>query len=119
MAIDEAAVANRVTAELERIAQPVVAVALRRHLVSPRRCFLRWDYGHPHPEFAEPRYPGFLVVADTKTDTGIAFSEYGSGPSHPWVLSFLKEPGYGMDSAWFGTLEEAFLDSPLWDEPAR
>ena len=56
-----------------------------------------------------------MVVADAKSDSGIAFSEYGSGPSSPWVLTFLKEPGYGMDSAWFETLEEAFRDSRFWD----
>ena len=117
MTTDEASIDARVEAALERIDQPEVVAALRRYLVSPRRCLLKWDYGHPHPEFSEPHYPGFMVVADSKSDTGIAFSEYGSGPSQPWVLTGLNEPRYGMDSSWFKTLEEAFRDSRLWEEP--
>lgn len=73
---------------------------------------------HPHPEFPEPQNPGFIVAEFRESGTGIAFSEYGSGPSEPWVLLLIDRPGYGMDSEWFARLEDAFRSSMAWSEPA-
>ena len=94
-----------------------VAAALRLHLIEPRRCLLEWDYGHPHREFREPRYPGFVVAEFAESGTGIAYSEYGFGPASPWGLIWLERPGYGMDSGWYVSLEGAFRESMAWDEP--
>jgi hypothetical protein len=115
---DEAAVSMRVEDELAKITDPRVLVALKKYLVRPRPCLLGWDYGHPHAEFPEPRYPGFVILEHRESDTGIAYSEYGSALyAAPWVLTGLSDPGYGMDSSWFKNLEAAFRDSMAYDEP--
>lgn len=116
MPADAPAVAARVAAELEMIADPGVAAALRELLVPPRACLLDWDYGHKHPEFRDPRYPGFIVAEHPDSDTAIAFSEYGFGPRCPWGLVFLSKPGFGMDSGWFTDLEAAFRDSMAFED---
>jgi len=110
-------VTRRVELALGAIADARVAAALRSYLVPPRPCLLEWAYGHPHPEFPEPRYPGFIVAEFPDTGTGIAYSEFGSGPSEPWVLFLLAHPGYGMDSSWYARLEDAFRESMAWNEP--
>jgi len=75
-------------------------------------------YGHPHVEFAEPQYPAFIVAEFPDSGTGIAYSEYGFGPTYPWGLVWLERLGYGDDAGWFGSLEAAFRESMAWDEPA-
>jgi hypothetical protein len=112
MALDEAAVAALVADELGRMGAAPVAAELRTHLVSPRRCTLAWDYG------PETEYPGFVVAEFAESGTGIAFSEYGFGPSAPWILIFLDHPGFGMDSSAYRRLEGAFRGSMAWDEPS-
>jgi hypothetical protein len=114
---EEDRVAVHVQDAVASITDPRVAAALRRHLVRPRSCLLQWDYGHPHPEFAEPKYPGFIVAEFPESRTGIAFSTYGFGPRDPWGLIYLDQPGYGMDSGWFSTIESAFRESMAWEEP--
>lgn len=83
----------------------------------PRSCLLRWHYGHAHPEFPDPRYPGFVVAEFPDHATGIAYSTYGFGPKTPWGHIALAEPDHGDDSQWFTTLEQAFRDSRAWIEP--
>lgn len=117
MALDLPGVARLVADELATVANRRVARELAKCLIPPLACLLDWDYGHPHPEFPEPRYPGFLVAKFPESATGIAYSEYGSGPAQPWVLVLLDRPGYGMDSSWFTTLEGAFRESMAWNEP--
>ncbi|HZI10747.1 MAG TPA: hypothetical protein VE153_10195 [Myxococcus sp.] len=111
MALDEAGVSARVAEELAGMTDARLVTALRGYLVPPRRCELAWDYGPPEG------YPGFVVAEFPESGTGIAFSEHGFGPRHPWVLSFLERPGFGMDSGAFARLEGAFRDSMAWDEP--
>jgi len=117
MTVEEAAVAAEVEVEMARIADERLARALRRYLVEPRACLLPWDYGHAHPEFPEPCYPGFVVAEFPESGTGIAFSRYGFGPYHPWGLIWLERPAYGMDSGWYARLEGAFRESMAWSEP--
>lgn len=111
MPLNEADVAARIDAEVALIADRNVASALRRYLVPPRACTLDWDYG---PELS---YPGFIVAEFPESGTGIAFSEYGFGPSAPWVLIWVERPDFGMDSGSFAKLEGAFRDSMAWDQP--
>jgi hypothetical protein len=104
-------VEERVEEELARMTDRRLAAALQRHLVPPRPCQLRWDYG---PEEA---YPGLVVAEFRESRTGIAFSEFGFGPASPWVLVNLDDLGFGMDSESFDRLEGAFRSSMAWDEP--
>lgn len=114
--VDEVAV--RVSQSLLRITDERLVAALKKHFVAPRACLLDWDYGHPHPEFPEPRYPAFVVAEFTDSGTGIAYSEYGFGPVHPWGLIRLAHPRFGMDCGWYATLEAAFRESMAWREPS-
>jgi hypothetical protein len=102
---------------LAKIADHRVAGALKRYLVPPRACLLEWDYGHVHPEFAEPRYPGFIVAEFPGDQTCLAYSQYGFGRHHPWGLIPMDRPRYGMDAGWYATIEDAFRASRAWDEP--
>lgn len=104
MAVDEAAIAARVADELARIADEQVVAALRKYLIPPRSCLLDWDYG------PEAQYRGYVVAEFPEKGTGIAYSEYGFGPTSPWVLIWLDRPGFGMDSSAFTTLADAFAD---------
>ncbi len=114
----EAEISHRVADALAVITDLRLATALERFLVTPRRCQLVWDYGHPHSEFPGPIYPGFVIAEFPESGTGIAYSEYGFGAlGSPWGLIDLETPGYGMDCGWFLTLEGAFRDSCAWNEP--
>jgi hypothetical protein len=116
--MDEAGVQALVGEQLARISDEKLKRALNDYLIAPRACLIDWDYGHPHTEFPEPRYPGFIVAEFRESGTGIAFSQYESGSMYPWVPIGLARPGYGMDSGCFASLEAAFRDSMAWDEPA-
>ena len=74
----------RVGEAMMGIQEARLAAALTRCLVPPRACLLEWDYGHPHEEFPEARYPAFIVAEFPESGTGIAYSEYGFGPNYPW-----------------------------------
>ncbi|MFF3225980.1 hypothetical protein ACFYV7_24495 [Nocardia suismassiliense] len=114
---DEREMAIRVADEVAKIPSGLLVERLKSYLVRPRACLLDWDYGDRHPEFREPRYPGFIVAEFPESGTGIAYSEYGFGPPHVWGLVGLVHSGFGMDSGWFATLEAAFRDSMAWGEP--
>jgi hypothetical protein len=116
--IDENGVRSLVQTEVAKISDPRLKRALEACLVPPRPFLLAWDYGHPHKQFPEPRYPAFVVAEYRQTGTGFAYSEFGFGPTYPWGLINLERPGYGMDSGWFASLEGAFRESWAWDEPA-
>ncbi len=111
MALDTAAVAARVSEELAQIADKHLANALGRYIIRPRSCSLQWDYG------PEEQYPGFVVAEFHESETGIAYSDFGFGPSQPWILIGLRQPAFGMDSSAFTKLEGAFRESRAWDEP--
>jgi hypothetical protein len=100
-----------VVAELERITDLRVLTVLRPLLVSPTRHERDWDYGQPGE-----RYPCWTVAEHPPSGTSIVFSDYGFGPRLPWGLVWIEGPWFGMDSGWFQTLQEAFLDSIAWAE---
>lgn len=104
-------VAALVAEQVERITDPRVRAALERLLVAPREVWLPWDYGDA------AGYPGFVVGEHRPSRTGLAYAEDGFGPSCPWGLIDLAHPGFGMDCNWYTTLEGAFRDSLVWDEP--
>lgn len=74
----------------------------------------RFDYGAPDQQFI-----CWTVLEHPASNTGIAFSGQGFGPSYPWGLVFLSGPhmNIGMDCGWFVSLEEAFRESIARDEP--
>lgn len=109
-------VAAHVARELSAIADADVREALRSRTGPPEEHVRGWEWGAPGEA-----YPCWTVVADPQTDTAIVYSEHGFGPSDPWGLVFISRPWYGMDSAWFMRLEDAFVESfmgaglAIWD----
>lgn len=94
-----------VAAECARIRDEGTRGQLTRRLITPRRHMLEWDYA------SEPTsYPAWLVA-----DSGISYCEQGFGPRCPWGLTGLDGGSAGMDSGWFRTLHEAFLESFAWE----
>jgi hypothetical protein len=109
-------VAAHVARELPTLADADVREALRSRIIPPEEHVRKWEWGAPGET-----YPCWTVVSDPATDTAIVYSEHGFGPSAPWGLVFISRPWFGMDSAWFRRLEDAFVDSfmaaglPIWD----
>lgn len=77
-----------------------------------------WDYGDPGQEFS-----CWIVLEHSASNTCIAYSEFGFGPSFPWGLLFLsgkEHMSMGMDSGWFDYFVEAYFESqtsrelPIW-----
>jgi hypothetical protein len=108
--------------ELAVVADPRVLTAIRALLVEPKPVMWGWDYGEPDQQFE-----CWTVLDDARgSETAIVYCEEGFGPSMPWGLVWTgtDEKGapasMGMDSGWFSTLTEAFLDSaaatrlPIW-----
>lgn len=98
--------------ELEKIERKDVHDAIVPLLVCPR-CELRaWDY-----EPQGQKFPCWIVLEHPSSNTCIAYCDKGFGPSHSWGVLFISGPymTMGMDSGWFQSLEEAFLDSMAWE----
>lgn len=97
-----------VAGELAKIKKPELVDAIRALLVPPR-CELRaWDY-----EKQNQSYRCWIILELRDSNVCIAFCEEGFGPSHPWGLLFKSGPhmDMGMNSQWYRSLEEAYLDS--------
>src|SRR5688572_20142885 len=98
--------------QLANIGDRVLLARIRELLVSPYPVERDWDYGAPGE-----KYTCWTVLEHCPSNTGIAYSEGGFGPTFPWGLVFLSGPhmNIGMDGGWHDTLEEAMLNSMAWD----
>jgi hypothetical protein len=117
-----AASASSITDLLERelsdLGDPLVVKHIRGLLVTPRVEMRGWDYGEPGQEF-----PCWIVLEHATSNTGIAYTEHGFGPSFPWGLLFLRGTEHmsmGMDSGWYDYFVETYFESrasseiPIW-----
>ena len=95
-----------VDSQVKMIADPIVRSALQSFLIPPIKQDREWFYGAPLEKLL-----CWLVMEDTKSDTGIVYSEVGFGPRNPWGLVFLSKLIIADDAGWFPTLERAFYDS--------
>jgi hypothetical protein len=86
---------------------------IRKLLVEPYSVEREWDYGT-----SSQTYICWTVLEHRKSNTGIAYCEYGFGPENPWGLVFLSgsHMGIGMDAGWFPRLEIAFKESMAWND---
>jgi hypothetical protein len=57
-----------------------------------------------------------MIAESQKYDYGIAYSDFGFGPSCPWGLIFISQSNFGADYCWYPRLENAFADSRFTDE---
>ena len=111
--IDKELITQKVDAELSRIVSAGVLDAMQPLLVSPRYELREWDYGEPGQKF-----PCWIILDHSLTNTCIAYCEHGFGSSSPWgLLSITGEHlTIGMDCGWYSTLEDAYRESMLWDD---
>src|SRR5688572_12671488 len=92
--------------ETDLIRDPAVRAGLSQILVSPTLRPLAWDYGR-----VGETYPAWMVAEHPASGSGIAWCGHGFGPKTPWGLVSLTNDSMGMDSGWFPTLRDAYLDS--------
>ena len=118
MGVTAASISALVESELAGLVDQRVIAHIRSLLVPPEVQMRVWDYG-----VAGNAYPCWLVVSHKPSNTGIAYCEFGFGPSSPWGLLFLNgtDPmSMGMDSSWFERFLDAYFDSlpstdlPIW-----
>jgi len=106
-----------VAQELALVTEPARRAALERLLVAPRHEERDWDYGVPGE-----RYPYWVVAEAPAQGVLLVYCERGFGPEFPWGFLFTDEPEFtslGMDSQWHWYLEEAFVQSGLWQGELR
>ena len=100
-----------VKSEMERINNPIVRNELEKILINPIHHLRKWDYGSNGEMFI-----CWTIAIDKNSDTAIVYSDYGFGPETPWGL--VSESGlyFGMDTGWFISLMDCFLDSKMANE---
>lgn len=97
--------------ELGNIQDPDLLRGLRSFLIEPRIEMRTWDWGKRFQQ-----YPVWVVAESSVYDYGIAFSDYGFAPEHPWGLIFLSQMNFDADYCWLSSLEAAYRDSRLIEE---
>ena len=119
MSITAKQVSQLIDTELEFVSDVRVIDHVRSLLVAPQIVQRFWNYGEP-----DTKYPCWSVLQHESSNTEIAYSEFGFGPTYPWGLVFMSgsedEMAMGMDSAWFPCFMEAYFESkaacelPIW-----
>ena len=118
MPIEPTQIKSLVEAELLELHDARVTSHIRKLLVEPTVILRAWDHGAP-----SQTYPCWAILNHTKSNTGIAYCEFGFGPRAPWglvALSGSSNMSIGMDSGWFVSFIDAYFDSrasidlPIW-----
>lgn len=117
MTVTPAQIQALVKAELSALRDARVATHIKGLLVEPTVISREWDYGPPGQT-----YPCWTVLNHIKSNTGVAYCEFGFGPRTPWGLVALSgsNMSIGMDSGWFESFMDAYFDSrasaelPIW-----
>lgn len=100
-----------VEGEVRKIADTAIAQGIQTFLITPRLEMRTWGWAKPLAD-----YPVWIVAESSRYDYGIAFSDYGFAPEHPWGLVFLSGRGFDADYCWYSTLKDAYKDSRLLEE---
>lgn len=118
MPVTPTQIRSLVETELAELRDERVKSHIQSLLVEPTILMREWDYGVPGQT-----YPCWSVLNHVKSNTGVAYCEFGFGPRSPWglvMLSGSEHMSLGMDSGWFETFLEAYFDSravtdlPIW-----
>ncbi len=118
MPVTSTQIKTLVDVELSALHDTRVISHIRGLLVEPIVVLREWDYGTP-----DQSYPCWSVLNHPKSNTGIAYCEFGFGPRNPWGLVGLSgesNMSIGMDSAWFESFLDAYFEShasadlPIW-----
>jgi hypothetical protein len=97
--------------QIQNFASPAVVAGIQSFLIAPRLEMRTWDWNK-----AQATYPIWIVAESSKFDYGIAFSDYGFAPEHPWGLVFSSHSNFDADYCWYSTLEQAYTESRLIEE---
>ncbi len=97
----------KIHAELSRIVDEPLLVAMKPLLVTPRCEKREWDYGTLGQNFE-----CWIVLEHLPTNTCVAYCDLGFGPSSPWGLLFIAGDhiSMGMDSGWYSNFEVLFAN---------
>ena len=119
MSITPGQINSLVEAELKTVSDRRVIEHIESLLVQPQPILRQWDYGEPNDKFI-----CWPVLDHEDSNTGIAYSEFGFGPTYPWGLVQLSgsenDKSIGMDCGWFPSFIEAYFESfassdlPIW-----
>jgi len=92
--------------EVDNISNATIKDALATILIFPVSHNRFWEYGKENEEFV-----CWTIAADNNSGVTLIYSDYGFGPITPWGLVMESFPYFGMDSNWFISLEDCFLNS--------
>lgn len=108
VAVTPSVLSAAIEGELAALSDSRVLDHIRSLLIAPREQLRPWDYGTPNQEF-----PCWIVLEHKRSDTAVAFCEFGFGPKNPWgLLALDREHGsIGMDSGWFERFLDAYFES--------
>jgi hypothetical protein len=86
MSITAAQIQAFIEIELKTLNDLRITTHIRSLLVEPMPVLRGWDYGTP-----DQAYPCWAVLNHPQSNTGIAYCEFGFGPSAPWGWSFFQK----------------------------
>lgn len=118
MALTAAKIQALIEAEISTLQDLRAVSHIRSLIVEPTEVLLEWEYADD--ENPEETFPGWLVLSHLKSNTGIAYCEFGFGPRRPWGLISLSNLSMGMDYGWFSYFLDSYFDStaatdlPIW-----
>lgn len=101
-----------VQGELKSFVQVGDVEAIEQFLVEPWVQTRGWDYSKTLPE----SFPVWVVAEDKQRNYALLYSEHGFGPEAPWGIAFTSDRYFGMDSAWYPSLYQAFRESWLYPQ---
>lgn len=104
------AITTIVSTQRAALRDPAASAAFARLSVPPYASLRRWNYGGPDDKFS-----CWIVAESARQNLAVAYCDQGFGPMHPWGVVLLRGDDFqmslGMDSDWFGTLEEVLTQS--------
>jgi len=106
-------IAALIEKEIVGIQDEAVIAWLADHLIDPRSIELLWEYGNNEAHTA-------WIVADTlQRNVVVAFCQGGHGAyGDPWGLIFSDGKHFGMDCAWFPSLQAAIYEGSSVPAPS-
>lgn len=86
-------------------------IALQRLVLPPFERVIVWEYG------AAQLILVWVVASCSERNVQIAYSPVGFGASDHWGVIEVHSMSAGRDDSWFLSLDDAFLNSGLWQGP--
>jgi hypothetical protein len=100
--ISKEGLTTRIRDELLRVRDPLRRATIQSALIDPRQEVLEWSDGEMAAAFT-----GWIVGSIPDRDLELAYCDLGSGPPARWG-AVLTRRGFGRESQWYDSLEQAF-----------